>query len=337
MNRSLMLDILRGLAILLVVGRHYEYQGFAYKIGWCGVDLFFVLSGFLISGLLFKEYKRRGSVDLKRFWIRRGFKIYPAFYGLLVFVIVDYAALGALTRHIFSDLFFLQDYLHPIAEHGWSLGVEEKFYFVLPVLLLVLIRVQKNSSDPFKPLPYLFAAIFAGCLALRVHAVLGGKLWYEVQQPAHLRMDSLFAGVTLGYFQGFKSTEFRRAGNFPLWILSLALLLPIALFDLQTPLMLTLGLSTTLSGFAILLLWLVNQAHANWRFLSSIAWIGRYSYSIYLWNWVIRSKFGYPEAGWGLASLPIYVALTIGVGWLMAYLVETPFLALRERYFPARR
>jgi peptidoglycan/LPS O-acetylase OafA/YrhL len=86
-----------------------------------GVDLFFVLSGFLISGLLFKEYRRSGSLDIKRFWVRRGFKIYSAFYALMVFVVVDCAALGKLTYHIFSDLFFLQDYIPPIVEHGWSL------------------------------------------------------------------------------------------------------------------------------------------------------------------------------------------------------------------------
>lgn len=335
MNRSVTLDILRGVAILLVVGRHYEYPGLAYRIGWCGVDLFFVLSGFLISGLLFKEYRRSGSLDLKRFWIRRGFKIYPAFYALMVFVVVDYVALGKLTRHIFSDLFFLQDYIPPIAEHGWSLGVEEKFYLVLPILLLILIRLGKNKSDPFKLIPYLFIVIFAGCLALRAHALLSGRLWYEIAQPAHLRMDGLFAGVTLGYYQEFRPDVFRKAGTLPLGILGLILLLPVPFFNLNTPMMLTLGLSTTLLGFAALLLWSVNQACPNWLPFTLIAWVGRYSYSTYLWNWVIRSKFRDPDSTWLVLSIPIYIALSIGVGWLMAYLVETPFLSLREKYFPA--
>lgn len=82
--RNTGLDLLRLVAILLVLGRHllpgYENNTFLSiwrTGGWVGVDLFFVLSGFLVSGLLFEEYKKRGSLDLKRFLIRRGFKIYP--------------------------------------------------------------------------------------------------------------------------------------------------------------------------------------------------------------------------------------------------------------------
>ena len=333
--RNQSLDILRGIAILLVVLRHYEYPWIFRRIGWSGVDLFFVLSGFLISGLLFSEWRRHGSINLKLFWIRRGFKIYPAFYAFMVFVVVGYAFQGILTRAVFSDLFFMQDYIHPIAEHCWSLAVEEKFYFLLPALLLVLLRFRR--SDPFRPIPYIFIALFVGCLALRVHAVLANREWFEITQPAHLRIDSLFAGVTLGYYREFRPAIFRKAGSFPLWILGLALLLPVAFFDLKTWTMLTVGISSAIVGFATLVLWSVGQHWPNWRFFNLIAWIGRYSYSIYLWNFVVRAKIGYPETNWGLLSLPLYIATSIGVGWLMAYLVELPALKLREKYFPVRR
>jgi len=78
-SRNQSLDMLRGVAVLLVLGRHMDGAGIWSSAGWCGVDLFFVLSGFLISGLLFTEFKKTGTIDVKRFWIRRGFKIYPAF------------------------------------------------------------------------------------------------------------------------------------------------------------------------------------------------------------------------------------------------------------------
>ena len=126
-----------------MLARHYDYPGVWSKSGWSGVDLFFVLSGFLISGLLFSEYQRNGSIDLKRFWIRRAFKIYPAFYAMILFVIILCFKAGSLTRHIFSDLFFVQDYVSPMAEHGWSLAVEEKFYFALPVILWIAMRFKK--------------------------------------------------------------------------------------------------------------------------------------------------------------------------------------------------
>ncbi len=76
MNRNQWLDVLRGVAILLVLGRHssYAYVRPWAMIGWSGVDVFFVLSGFLISGLLFSEYQQRGCIYVKQFWIRRAFK-----------------------------------------------------------------------------------------------------------------------------------------------------------------------------------------------------------------------------------------------------------------------
>ena len=74
------LDFLRGIAILLVLLRHNYLFDFTFKIGWIGVDLFFVLSGFLVSGLLFKEYLKFGNINPSLFLIRRGFKIYPIFY-----------------------------------------------------------------------------------------------------------------------------------------------------------------------------------------------------------------------------------------------------------------
>src|SRR5689334_22927959 len=93
-NRSLQIDMLRGIAILLVLGAHYVvvpsdlgvFQPLAdawRRIGWAGVDLFFVLSGFLVSGLLFAEYQKKQNVDVRRFVIRRGFKIWPPYFACL--------------------------------------------------------------------------------------------------------------------------------------------------------------------------------------------------------------------------------------------------------------
>jgi peptidoglycan/LPS O-acetylase OafA/YrhL len=76
-TRNQSLDVLRALAVLLVMGRHFPYYALWGRVGWIGVDLFFVLSGFLISGLLFQEYKRTGMIDFWRFMFRRGLKIWP--------------------------------------------------------------------------------------------------------------------------------------------------------------------------------------------------------------------------------------------------------------------
>src|ERR1700758_1823216 len=83
-TRNESLDVLRCIAVLLVLGFHFPYYALWGRLGWIGVDLFFVLSGFLISGLLFQEYKATESINLLRFLIRRGLKIYPSFYLLIV-------------------------------------------------------------------------------------------------------------------------------------------------------------------------------------------------------------------------------------------------------------
>jgi peptidoglycan/LPS O-acetylase OafA/YrhL len=133
-GRILQLDILRIIAVFLVLGRHAdgfpvdEYGRFVSyltdtwaRCGWIGVDLFFVLSGFLVSGILFREYIDRGEIDFKRFFIRRGFKIYPAFYTMILMTVI--AGIGQnvnLDRHrVWSEVFFVQNYFPALWTHTW--------------------------------------------------------------------------------------------------------------------------------------------------------------------------------------------------------------------------
>src|ERR1700730_6928049 len=111
--RNKRLDVLRCIAVLLVMFNHGGIWPAAAQHGWIGVDLFFVLSGFLISGLLFSEYKARSSISFKRFFIRRGLKIYPAFY-LFLFLTVMFSRIVFHTlppaTHCLHEVFFVQNY-----------------------------------------------------------------------------------------------------------------------------------------------------------------------------------------------------------------------------------
>ncbi|MGA7770575.1 MAG: acyltransferase [Candidatus Sulfotelmatobacter sp.] len=353
---------MRAVAILLVLGRHTNVSGFLARIGWCGVDLFFVISGFLISGLLFQEYKRFGDIRLKTFWLRRGLKIYPAFYIYTLVQAVAYLLMfskgpGAKsTMHLaLIDATFLSSYFQGLSGHAWSLAVEEHFYFVLPVFLLVLMRLGAKKQDPFASIPVVFLLIAIGSLLLRMSATPAYyNDYYSYMLPTHLRMDGLFCGVMIGYLFHFKPQFLARVARWPLLIAGGMLLTPIYYLDIEYWHMYTWGLTCTFLGFACILTWAVHIPFQQGHFLALpvdlLARIGFYSYSIYLWHWIIifylrpyvRSKCittGSPVA-WSSVMETwqwlLCVALSIIVGIAMAVVVEQPVLRLRDRWFPSR-
>jgi len=153
-KRIVGLDALRGVAVLLVIFSHFNLIlsrdelariGFIDNLrlgGWSGVDLFFVLSGFLVSGLLFAEQHKTGGVRRGRFLIRRGFKIYPAFYVLALasWATFTLADRPIPPREVLAELLFVQNYFPGIWPHTWTLAVEEHFYFGLALSFPWMMR-----------------------------------------------------------------------------------------------------------------------------------------------------------------------------------------------------
>src|SRR5271166_727027 len=167
-RRNTNLDALRAIAIFMVLFRHAGmaisllhastfYTLCGERVGWAGVDLFFVLSGFLISGLLFADYQEHGKINVGRFYIRRGFKFWPALYTLIFTGLFISAFVPGHTlphKGILPELFFMQDYFPSIWGLTWSIAVEEHFYLCLPLLFLLLIR--RTPGNPFNALPSIF-------------------------------------------------------------------------------------------------------------------------------------------------------------------------------------
>ena len=317
----------------MVIGRHFPYYHAWSKIGWIGVDLFFVLSGFLISGLLFIEYQTHGRIRFWRFVVRRGFKIWPSFYLMVgAFVAVSIVFHEDNWRSIVASLFFVQNYvpenvLPTIVGHTWSLAVEEHFYILLPLLLTALS--YNRRKDPFSAIPMIFGLTAMGCLALRCLMAPGDAPW-----GTQLRIDSLFAGVTLGYLYHFRKTSFDRlTGNFALSIAAICCL-PVAFFNVQSRLMETFGLSALYIGFSFLLARSVMRVPTNrvmQAFLGPLAKVGFYSYSIYLWHTFVGRAVEINSRTFG--AFWLYVGLCIGVGIVLSKAIEQPYLALREKWF----
>ena len=148
-GRNEYIDLLRGLAILTVMMFHHPVTLKYVKFGGISVPLFFVLSGFLVGGLVFKEIKRTGKLNVSRFVFRRGFKIWPQFYFMILIIpLLQYSA-GKLTGNTFvefnrdyltgfkGELTMLQNYFGNIYGVTWSLAVEEHFYVLLPFAFLL--------------------------------------------------------------------------------------------------------------------------------------------------------------------------------------------------------
>lgn len=321
-----------------------------HQAGWIGVDLFFVLSGFLVSGLLFREHKQSGKVSLGRFLIRRGFKIYPPFYIFLLSTVVAIFLLKSRdlnTNAIVCESFFVQNYGPNLWGHTWSLAVEEHFYFLLALVVFLLLRIRQ--SNPFKILISLFVFVAITALALRiVTSIIHPEFAFKRHlTPTHLRIDSLLFGVVISYFYHFEPSKVAVLQRHRRWVMAISLLLimPAFLIGQDHIIMRTIGLTGLYVGFGGLLLISLSVTASQNVFLrrssSAIAGIGRHSYSIYLWHIpvlimgvpLLARIVGRPMGAW--IELCIYGAGSILVGILMAKIVEFPALKLRDHLFPS--
>lgn len=359
--RLLGLDILRLLAVVLVMGRHMPSPPESWPAvarlplltwiqgGWVGVDLFFVLSGFLVSGLLFAEYKSRGKLEVSRFYMRRAWKIYPPFFTLIVATI----ALQMLCGHpiplssLASECFFLQSYVPSLWNHTWSLAVEEHFYVLLPLVLALILRWNRDSPTPMRPVLTVAAVVAVASLALRVLNWYMRPLYHHLTHhfASHLRLDSMLFGVAISYAYHFHRDTF--AWRFTLWRRTLfvgggMLLAPAFVLRLEsTPSIYTVGLSAFYFGSGMMLVGVLLSQLPLRRSVALLAALGAYSYSIYLWHMPIL-VWGVPlvERVLGVqlefgAVVAVYFGGSFCLGIVMAKLVEVPALRLRDRWFPS--
>jgi len=363
-GRDIWLDVLRFVAIAMVLGSHMDectsdvhpwLRTFADTWrcgGWTGVDLFFVLSGFLVSGLIFSEYSRLGAVNTGRFLIRRGFKIYPAFWVVFAFTVayrLRYYGNWLTPSKILSELFFVQNYVEGFWAPHWSLAVEEHFYLLLALGVSLTLKFAKpGDREPFRHLPWMFLAVAAFCLSVR---------WYNGTHypfslrlhliPTHARIDSLFFGVLIAWAlrKGLWSGEsFTTAQRWQLLIAGSALFVPAFIFPFADVWwVLVFGVIAFYLGGGMLVM-AGHGIRATWPLPFRLAaFIGEHSYSIYLWhtpyrfciNPRITKMLGIENIWW--LRITFYMIGSIVVGIVMAKLIERPMLMVRDKWFPSRK
>jgi peptidoglycan/LPS O-acetylase OafA/YrhL len=358
------LDFLRGIAIILVLFRHEHLFDFTSKMGAFGVDLFFVLSGFLVSGLLFREYLKFGDIKPGLFLVRRGFKIYPVYY---LFYIVHLSQ-KIIKRQFevkgfLSDMFFVQNYTWNWGyafSPSWTLAVEEHFYFGFAMLLFLglhyhWVNLNKVTSGKMSRFEWFVVLGMVGATALRVQANIEypNRLAWNTSMT-HLRIDSLLAGVMVSYWY-----YFRREWLFRFFNTHRKLLLFVAFaFMSFTPFVerdtsffvKTYGYVLLYIAFGILLWWFLVEKQINQqldRYLSkpvvdNIGKIGVASYSIYYIHSFVNNTYNMVEVFVLHYSFPqpitffVTNAISIAVGIWMTNYVEKYFLAIRDRRYPSR-
>jgi len=323
--------------------------------GWIGVDLFFVLSGFLVSGLLMREHQRHGTVRVGRFLVRRGWKIYPPLAVFIaVMVIVNYIQRGYWpTDRLINQLLFIQNYRPGIQIHTWSLAVEEHAYLLIAFAFGISAVVAKwrGRVMQLRWIVWLFPVVAALALVGRVRAASGQAFDpYLHQFPTHLRIDSLFMGVVIAYAYHYapqRTAALIHRCRGPILAMGLLLILPAFVWPLeQTPWIYSYGLMANYLGGALLLCTMIGWLPRAGLVCRGLMAVGRHSYSIYLWHMsvyllmlgLMTGRYAGKPAWDGpyFVHLGLYLAAAVLAGMVLSWCVEVPTLKLRDRFWPSR-
>lgn len=333
-------------------------------MGWLGVDLFFVLSGFLVSGLLFTEYQKHGNLKPGLFLVRRGFKIYPVYYITYVLYLIPIIRLDKLNlKGFLSDMTFTQNYLHGWGyAYGasWSLAVEEHFYFALSlaawgIVAWYLPAVGSKAAGKGKKIITAVILIMISCLLLRyLHnsVIPPAKPEYNVTMT-HIRIDSLLAGVLISYFFYFRFEYLKRFVSkyrYLLILIAIAGLSWTPFIEPETNFFgKTTGYTLVYIAFGIILMLFLLSDNINDQLnrvlskpvVSVVSKIGFSSYSIYVIHSLVISYVNVYARKLNLYdqfALKFIVVSTISViaGLAITYTIEKYFLTIRDRHFPRR-
>ena len=337
------LDGLRAIAVLAVIFYHNNYTSL--PGGFLGVDVFFVISGYLITSLLLQEWERSQTINLPQFWLRRARRLLPAVFFLIIAVLTfsviflpdEVASLrtdaAAAMAYVTNWYFILshKSYFEaigrpPMLQHLWSLAIEEQFYIIWPVVLLFMLR----RLQPRRILLIVIGGIVASTLLMAV-------LYQPNHDPSRVYYgtDTRAAGLLFGVALAFVWKPGRvthRFDKLPVDLAGIAALglLIVFFFRLNQfePALFRGGFALVSLTTAVLI---AVTVHPLARFGSVIGrqpfrWMGQRSYGIYLWHWPIfmLTRPMLDVALTGLPLLALRLALTFAIAELSYRIIEMP-------------
>lgn len=366
-NRLHGLDTLRAIAIIIVLIYHYKVVvssenlfGFISQLGWTGVDLFFVLSGYLIGNQILSAISNKQDFSLKLFYIRRFLRTLPNYYFVLaLYFLFPVALSGTATAPLRSFLTFTQNLDMRAGEtftHSWSLCIEEQFYLIFPLIALLIAHVKRSIALAWTALigAILFAMFMRGFnwYAHGEAAITGQPFMQYIYYPSFTRFDELLPGVAIALMKSFHPTAFAnilRRGN---TLLIVGLTCVGVMFYVfhnyayiegygRTFQVVTFGYSFLAMSFGILVLAALSPNSILHKIrIPGAASLALWSYAIYLIHKPLFQVLKAPLTENGIdintsIGVAIIMAVSVACGWMLYQFIETPFMNLRARFFPS--
>ncbi len=361
------LDTLRAAAIVLVFAYHYMVFvsrtptfGWVSQVGWVGVDLFFVLSGYLIANQIFAGQVQGRELSLKAFYARRLLRTLPNFYVVLALYFAFPSVMGGNTPPpLWRFVTFTQNvFLQPgtAFSHAWSLCIEEQFYLFLPAVALLGARHVRSVRVGWVVLvgTMLAAVALRAALWSRFGREADGALagyYPNVYYATWARIDEFLPGVAIAMVKNFHPSLWQRAmlwprAGFALATLCTAVMLTAMLLFYEIDgygygfAMTAFGYSLMASAFALLALSALTPGSVLHRVrVPGATALAAWSYAIYLTHKAIAGMVQRELAAHGVSADSGLAVAVIGVacvlsGWLLYRLIETPFMAWRDRHLP---
>ena len=351
------IDSLRALAVLAVIIYHVDVNYL--PGGFLGVDLFFVLSGYLISSLIIKEYRKTGSLNLYNFYIRRARRLLPAVYfmitvGLVVMVLFNEVLLrkshlDAIFGYIYSSnwwyIFHKLDYFDSFGaqspfKHLWSLAIEEQFYMIFPLLFLLINRKKKSKDGTYKlNKNFLYVVLGLILVSLIAHILLFDiKNISRIYFGTDTRAFSLLIGVVGAILYPMeklhaKVTPQQNIMYSVVSLVSIATLITVMIYTSEYNTWLYRGGFLLVAILGLIVIISSGKQHTLMSRLLSfkpVVFIGKISYSLYLWHFPVLvlttpvSEIGNPN----IIFVILRVILTFALATASYVFVETPIRKL---------
>jgi peptidoglycan/LPS O-acetylase OafA/YrhL len=343
------LDGMRGYAVPAVILYHAQIPFF--QGGFIGVDIFFVLSGFLITSLLVREFYSQHHIDLKSFYVRRILRLGPALGVFLAsFVALSLLMLGAeqARSNIIETLialFYFTNWawafhLHPphFLAHTWSLAIEEQFYMIWPMLLIALLRLIRSHRIMISTIVLLLLS----CWLTRILLAVGGASLDHLYNGLDTRGDKLLTGCLLGIILSsnlismYRQSQLERMLKFISPLSALILLLGSIAMRWQSLYMYYYGFLVIELSVSIIILdiFFSRKSMVNRLLLMKpVVWLGRISYGLYLWHFLILSTMR-ALGFWRINVMIGGTCFAFLVASASYYFVERPVLKLKSRLTP---